>query len=320
MKRLAIIISIIIIVILLFIIGRHVPFGADNSVFYVENTERINRILISDENKSVSLTLNTDGWYVNDEYRARSQAIDFLISILGDIRIKSPVTDKTYNDLLQNNSTREIEVQVFNSRKIIQSFYIYLNNEVDYPGIMQKRKKTKPFIVHLPGYDTDPCSHFVPDSRYWMPNMVFELNPGRISEIHFRYFNMPDSSFSIINNGAAMAFISKDYNNERIDSVAAGRYLSYFTWVPFETWVYDISTAEKDSITENNPYFSLEVITDDPDTLKLLTWKRMIMKGGRMVEDTDRLLGSLNGGEDLFVIRYYDLDPLIKEPSYFIID
>ena len=320
MKRLAGIILIIIIIIVLFIIGRHVPFGAGNSVFYVEKTERINRIIISNQNESVSLTSKPDGWYVNDEHSARIQAVEFMLRILKNIRIKSPVSDETYNDLLNDENTREIEVQVFGDGKIMQSFFIYMNNKVDYPGIMQKRKRTKPFFVHIPGYDADPCSHFVSDYRFWIPYTVFGLSPARISEVHFNYSDIPDSSFSVVNNGQEITFQSKNYKNEGIDTLAALRYLSYFTYVPFENWAYDMSANEKVSITESNPYFSLEVVTDDADTIKLLTWRMMINDGERNVEDTDRLWGSLNGGEDLFIIKYYDLDPLIKQPSYFIIE
>ncbi len=320
MKRVAGVIVIIIIVIMLFFIGRHVPFGAGNSVFYVENTQRINSIIISDENRSVSLNREPDGWYVNGEYGARPQAIEFIIKTIGDIRIKSPVSDKTYEDLMGSENTREIKVQIFDNRKMIQSFYIYMNTGDEYPGIMQKRKKTKPFIVHIPGYETDPCSHFVTDSRFWMPFMVFELRPDQISEIHLKYSDTPDSSISIIQNGKEITFLSDYYNNEAIDTIATGRYLSYFTYVPFENWASDMSTGKKDSITASNPYFNLEVITDNSDTIKLLTWTRTIMSGNRIVVDTDRLWGTLNEGEDLFIIKYYDLDPLIKQPSYFIID
>jgi len=319
MKRLAGIILIIIIAIVLIIIGKHTPFGADNSVFYVENTEKINRIVIRSQNESVSLAHEPDGWYVNDEHTAKPQAVGFLLKILKDIRIKSPVSDETYSDLLKDGNTKEIEVQVFEDSKIIQSFFIFINNGIEYPGIMQKRKRTKPFIVHIPGYETDPCSHFVSDYRFWIPYMVFELNPASISEIHLHYPDMPDSSFSVINNGDEITFLSSHNKNSGIDTFAAGRYLSYFTYVPFEKWAYDISLHEKDSIAKGNPYFSLEVVTDDPDTITLLTWRRMITEGDRKVEDTDRLWGSLNGGKDLFVIKYYDLDPLIKQPSYFII-
>ncbi len=320
MKRLAGIILVIVIVIVLFIIGRRVPFGAGNSVFYVENTERIDRILIRYQNESANLTREPDGWYVNGEHEARIQAVEFMLKILKDIRIKSPVSNGTYNDLLNDENTREIEVRIFGDSKMLQSFFIYMNNKIDHPGIMQKRKKTKPFIVHIPGYETDPCSFFVSDYRFWIPYMVFGLRPDRISEIHFNNSYMPDSSFTIINNGGKISFMTKDYENERIDTMAAIRYLSYFTYVPFENWVYDISADEKDSITESLPYFSLEVVTDDPDTIRLLTWKRMINDRERKAEDTDRLWGSLNGGEDLFTIKYYDLDPLIKQPSYFIIE
>ncbi|MEA1885764.1 MAG: hypothetical protein U9N72_00960 [Bacteroidota bacterium] len=320
MKRAVGVILIVLTVVVLFFIGRHVPFGAGNSVFYVENVGRINRITISDTGRSVSLKLKSNGWYVNGENEARPQAIDFILRVLEDVRIKSPVSEKLYKEVLENENTREIEVKVFDNMKIIQSFYIYRNTEDEQPGIMRKRKKTKPFIVHIPGYEIDPSTCFLTDETYWLPFTVFELRPDQISEIHFKYFNKPDSSFYIEQDEREIRFSNEYYSNERIDTLAIGRYISYFIYVPFEKWAYDISANEKDSITSSKPYFSLEVITDHSDTTKLFTWKKQIKEANNIKEDTDRLWGSLNKGEDLFIIKYYDLDPLIKQPSYFIID
>lgn len=311
---------IVISLVVLFIIGRHVPFGASNSVFYVENAGRISRITLSDNSRSVSLSLESGRWYVNGEKEASPRAINLILNALEDIRIKSPVSDELYKEVLENKNTREIEVKVSDKRKMLQSFYIYKSATEEHPGILQKRKKTKPFIVHIPGYEIDPSSYFVTDETYWLPYTVFELSPDEITEIHFKYFNMPDSSFCLENKEGKIAFSNEHYRNEMIDTMAIGRYFSYFTYVPFEKWAYDIDTNEKDSITSSKPYFSLEVITGHSDTTELFTWKKYIRKENITKEDTDRLWGSLDRGEDLFIIKYYDLDPLIKQPSYFIID
>lgn len=320
MRRITAGIVIIIIILSVLLISRFRPFRTGNKVFYVENTDRISRILISGEKKSVELYRSQDGWHVNGEYPVRPGAMDFLLSTIRNIRIKSPVSDILYSDIIENKSTRHIEVQVYKKRRLVQSFHIYLNMDEEYPGIMQKSERTKPFTMHLPGYDTDPCLHFVPESKFWMPLTVFDLRPERISEIHMHYFESPDSSFSLVRHGGEIKIISEEHPGVAADTMAAVRYFSYFTWVPMQEWVYDIAQERKDSIVDGKRYFSLEVITGDPDTLELSTYTMMRREGDSLVNDTDRLWGSLNRGEDLFIVRYYDLDPLIKGPSYFIYD
>jgi hypothetical protein len=108
------------------------------------------------------------------------------------------------------------------------------------------------------------------------------------------------------------------YAGAGLDTAAIGRYLSYFTYVPFERWVPGSLSSNGGLFNGIRPYFRLDVFTNDADTLSLLTWTMMITQGDSVTEDTDRLLGSTNDGEDMFIIKYYDLDPLIKGPSYFI--
>ncbi len=320
MKRITGVILIIVLAIGLFIIGRHSPFGEGNSVFHVKNTDKVTRILISKENETLELENGPDGWQVNGKYAVRPSAIESILKIIGEIRIKSPVSESIFNNISGNGDTQLIEVKIFDGGRLIQSFRIYRHTSPKFPGIMQKKKNKKPFFVHIPGYEIDPSIYFVTDEKYWIPNTVFKLSPERIEEIHFQYFEMPDSSFSIIFNGREISFTGGKYDNEDIDTVVIGRYLSYFTYVPFENWALDIRSATMDSITMATPYFKLDVLSNDSDKISLLTWVRRIKYRDRTVEDTDRLWGSINGGEDLFIIKYYDLDPLIKGPSYFISD
>ncbi|HCC70430.1 MAG TPA: hypothetical protein DEQ09_04675 [Bacteroidales bacterium] len=318
MKKIAIVIVILIIAIVLFAIGRHIPFGAGNSVFHVEHTDRIYRILISGEDNTVKLSRRSQGWYVNDINIARQGAVEFLLETIGDISIKSPVSDEVYSDLVESELTEHLEVKIYDKRKLMQSFHVFRSANRDKPGIMQKRKNTKPFIMHMPGYDTDPTLYFFDDARFWLPFTVFRYRPSQISEIQMNYYNDPDSSFTINRTENGIGFSSEENENGAIDTMAVERYLSYFTFIPFENWAYNISKAASDSITAGNPYFKLTVFTLDNDTINLFTWKRKIKKGNMLQVDTDRMWGTTNRAEDLFIIKYYDVDPLIKGPSYFI--
>ena len=320
MRRISGVILIIVVAIGLFIIGRHSPFGAVNSVFHVKNTDKVTRILIMKENETVELENEPDGWQVNGKYTVRPSAMQSILRMIGDIRIKSPVSESIFNSITINNNTQLVEVKIFGGRRLVQSFLIYRHTSPEFPCIMQKRKNRKPFFVHIPGYETDPGMYFVADEKYWRSNTVFELRPEKIEEIHLKYFETPDSSFTILFKGREILFTGGKNNKEDIDTMATGRYLSYFTYVPLESWVPDMSRVARDSITKATPYFKLNVLSSDQDTISLLIWVRRMKDRDSMVEDTDRLWGSLNGGEDLFIIKYYYLDPLIKGPSYFISD
>jgi len=319
MKRIAGVIFIIILIIALFIIGRHVPFGAGNSVFNLENTGGISSISIVAENTTVNLERGIDKWYVNGKFPARQPAVKSLLRIIRNIRIKSPVSANVFNDVLRDGDTQRTDIKIYDGRKLVQSFHIFSKPSAEAPSIMRKRNNAKPFFVHVPGYDIDPGNYFVADERFWMPNTLFSLSPDRIKEIHIKYFETPDSSFSIRLNGGEVLFKNGIYVNENIDTTAIGRYLSYFTYVPLEGRAPGMNRADVDSIRQDPPYFKLELISDEADTISLLTWTRIIKEGGNTVTDTDRLWGSTNG-EDLLIIKYYDLDPLIKGPSYFISD
>jgi len=44
-------------------------------------------------------------------------------------------------------------------------------------------------------------------------------------------------------------------------------------------------------------------------------WEKSDSSAG--TTDSDRLYGKLNTMDDLFIIRYFDIDPLLKKRSYF---
>lgn len=317
-KRIAGMIIIIIAVLAMVLISRQVPFGAKHSAFHVENTDRIYRILISGDNREVELIRRDGQWFLDGDIEARKPAVDMILKILRDIRIKSPVSDELFNQVVDSDNAQHMEVRVYGKNRLIQSFHVYKNTEGSLPGIMKRRRATRPFIAHMPGEEADPAMYFIADREFWMPNIVFALSPEQISRVKVMYTDKPDSSFTIRKKGRQLDFYSPGSEGGQLDTLAAGRYLSYYNYIPFESYAYDLGREQKDSVSAHPADLSIEVVTDGADTSRLMAWTRKIMKGGSMVTDTDRLWGSVNGGEDLFVIMYYHLDPLIKYPSYFI--
>jgi hypothetical protein len=95
------------------------------------------------------------------------------------------------------------------------------------------------------------------------------------------------------------------------------RYLSYFTWVPFEKWASDLGEEEKKYIDSRLPLYRITVTTIHGNKTILTLWERMTGENGAGTKDSDRLLGKTQNTKEFFVMRYFDIDPLIKKRSYF---
>ncbi len=53
------------------------------------------------------------------------------------------------------------------------------------------------------------------------------------------------------------------------------------------------------------------------DKIVLTLWERSVDENGIKKKDTDRLWGKTDAMDDIFIIRYMDIDPLLKKRSYF---
>ncbi|MCF8222022.1 MAG: hypothetical protein K9J25_02660 [Bacteroidales bacterium] len=308
-------------VIALYLISRREPFGARNSLLYIENAEPVTKVLISDGKGEVELERRMKKWKVNGKEEARKNAVMMLLEIMEDMRIKSPVSDERYEAFVSDPGTEHTRVKIYEGKSMLRSFSIFVNDSLDFPGIMKKTRSNKAFTMHLPGYDMDPCSYFIAEEKFWLPYNIFSLHPEQLDVVKLSYPGLQDSSFIIRREEDGTAFYNEHYNEAATDSLTLNRYLSYFSYVPFSKWVNDEEGEIADSLIQNtSPYFDLEIITAGNDTIRLFAWKRQLELDNGSMEDTDRLWGSLNGGHDIFVMRYYDIDPVIKFPSYFISD
>ena len=85
--------------------------------------------------------------------------------------------------------------------------------------------------------------------------------------------------------------------------------------IPFEGWAADLPDPEKKKIESGNPLFRITAIRTNGDETMLTLWERTI--DSSMKIDSDRLWAKTDEKDDLFIMRYFDIDPLLKKKSYF---
>ncbi|MDX2415579.1 MAG: hypothetical protein QNK33_10345 [Bacteroidales bacterium] len=306
--------------VLFFVLRNNDPFGKENSKFNIDWTDKVDRVSIREDGKELVLNRTIDGWKVNDKLEARESAISFILKTLANLEIKSPVTEESFDALVGKQNIKATEVRIFGEGSLEFSFLIYKDQQQGTNSILKRKEATKPYYVDIPGYNTDPGSHFVCDERFWVPYNIFKLHPQSIASINLDYKDpsMGDIEIEVNNGDLSLKLDNKpapDADPERIR-----RYISYFTFIPFESWDFNLDEEIKKKVLASDPemIFLVKILGGQSISVKL--WIRQIMSDNMLAPDTDRLYGEINNGGELFIVKYFDIDPLIKSSEYFVKD
>jgi hypothetical protein len=303
--------------ILLILFRNSSPFGKNNSSFGSEPKDEITRIEFSGNGKRLTLQKNGDSWLINGKYEARKSGILFIIRVLKEIKIKSPVSPELFDSEISRKNILPVRVKVYEKRRLLKTFYVYKTRSNAYGNMMKIKNSSKPFIVYVPGYEGDIGSAFTLNELFWRPYTIFNLLPSEIASVSMENMSDTASSFKIINRNRRFLLSGGAGNLTGWDSSLVFRYISYFAWVPFETWAFDTGEAEKKSIEAQQPLYRITVNTTKGHTSVLTLWRKGTGKSDNEAFDSDRLFGKTDETDELFIMRYFDIDPLIKKRSYF---
>lgn len=308
---------ILVILFLLILFRNRSPFGKDNSSFASEPKDEITKIEFSEEGKRLTLEKKDENWVINGKSEARKSGIQFILRILKEIKIKSPVSQEMFENEIISKNIIPVKVKVYEKRRLLRTFLVYKTGSNAYGNIMKVKENSKPFIVYLPGYEGNIGSGFIVNELFWEPYTIFNLLPSEIASVHFENLSDTAASFSIINSGHNFYLKGAHGKETGYDSSLVNRYVSYFAWVPFESWDFEIGEADKKSIEAQPPMYRITVETSSGSKSVLSLWGMTTTKNGMKTLDSDRLLGKTDAKDELFIMRYFDIDPLIKKRSYF---
>ncbi len=293
------------------------PFGKTNSSFASEPKEEITRIEFTGEGRKLFLVKKGESWLINGKSEARKSGVLFILRILKEIKIKSSVSTELFAGEITGKNVGPIKVKVYEKSRLLKTFLVYKTRSNIYGNIMKIKESSKPFIVYVPGYEGDIGSGFMLNELFWQPYTVFNLLPSEIASVSLENLSDTKSSFTILNRDNHYLLSGAAGNLTGWDSSLVVRYISYFAWVPFESWALEIGEAEKKSIEAQQPLYRITINTTTGRKRVLTLWGMMTVKSGAKGIDSDRLLGKTEEKDEFFIMRYFDIDPLIKKISYF---
>lgn len=309
----------IVFLILILQTNRKGAFGKRNTSFAVPADKEITMIEMTQAGEKLTLRLhdNDNVWTVNDAGEARKSAVSFMIQTLNSIAIKSPVSDVIFRSEIIEKHVVPVTVKVYSGRRMVNKFLVYKTESNIYGNIMKMSERNEPFIVSIPGFEGAIGSNFNMNELFWVPFNIFSSVPGDIASVEVDYTDTPDESFLVYNYSVSSSHERERPGIEGFDSVQVRRYLSYFTWVPFETWAFDLGREQSDSIASGVPLATIIVTLTSGAKEKLTIWERSKVNNETLSADTDRAWGKKDDNSNLFVVRYFDIDPLLRRKSYF---
>jgi len=132
----------------------------ESSLFAIDDGKEVTRIELFENGKRLILEKKGREWYVNGTGEARKSGIQFIMRVLHELKIKSPVSPELFESEISGKGLVAVKVKVFEKRKLIKTFLVYKTHSNLYGNVMKLKESSKPFIVHVPGYDGDIGSGF----------------------------------------------------------------------------------------------------------------------------------------------------------------
>ena len=315
--RKSIAVAAIFIVLVMFALHSRSPFGKSNSEFYSKPEKEITKIELSQGKERLTLEKSEDEWLVNGKDNARKGAINFIIRILTEAKIKSPISPETFENEISEKGIEPVIIKVFEGRKLLKSIRVYKTSSNSYGNIMKIKENSKPFIVYVSGYEVDIGAVFSTKSQFWQPYTIFNMLPSEISSIRFENTQDTSTSFSILKEENVYTLHGSESELTGYDHSLIIRYISYFTFVPFESWAFELSDEDKARLATDAPLYKITVISSEEIKTVLKLWQAIKTENNEQIADTDKLIGSFELSDNFFIARYFDIDPILKKRAYF---
>jgi hypothetical protein len=318
-----------------FIVNYQEQKARESNEFAVKNVTDITKIALKNKDgKTMLLTKDTEGWVLNQKYRAKEQYVNEMLDAITNIYTFAPLADVAQENAIKQMSIKSTKVEVYtkSQNSPVKVFYV--------GGVSPGKKGTNMLLeingkvakkvceVRLPGFEGFITDRFYIDEDLWRETIIFDLMPAHIKEIEVNYFQdkTTDSYLLSQKNGVfELKTLSKSYPNEKLNQEFVVAYLLNFSKKSLETFANDYTN--KDSVIQNMPFADLRIVDIHDNEIKISTFykpsdpkskQQFDEEGEKVPYDVDRLFALVNDGKDFAIIQYYTFGNLFMEPEKFL--
>ena len=288
-------------------------------------------IFIADKEGDVATLERTKkGWYVNNKYPCRGDAIINLLETIKNVEVKMPVNKNARETVLKVMSTSALKVEIYVGDELQRQYYVgheTPDSEGSYlllTDIESGENFKEPFVCFIPGFVGYLIPRFIAKEDEWRNHVAINYIPPQIKKITVKNNESVDSSFTIeVFN--AKSFSLKDSKGAVLvfDEFKMKQYIAYFQNLSFESILNSGSKKIQDSLGKTMPYISITVNTNDfrNDEFKFYHKKptsKVPEHGVDYKYDPDRLFMRFNSDKEWAMIQSFVFGKLLVNQTYFL--
>lgn len=297
--------------------------------FMIEDTAAVDKIFIADtDGRTITLERDPDSryWDLNDDFKARKDAVDLLLKTFKRIRVKSPIPDEAKANVIRLLASSGKKVEIYQGGPTPVKTYIVGNATQDHTGTYMlletegDGRSTEPFITHMEGFTGFLSTRFFTDLEEWKYTGVFDYPDFDISEISVSHHEAPEKSFTIKYAGGNDIELYSNLLKKKVevfDTLRVKDYMLLYKKVHCETHMSHLTPAQEDSLLNTSPAYSLSVLNNSGERKKIdLYYKKPVKDiydeaGNLQPYDMARMFGVIEG-DDVVLIQLFVFDALLK--------
>jgi hypothetical protein len=303
------------------ILGKRSGTYSRSSVeFAVEDTSQISAVEISGKGESVLLLKEGPLWRVNGRTPVRMDRMQGFLILISRLEVKSPASRTVSAEIRKQLQTNGKRVMI-TGKKGPEKVYTVFHGDRDVTYMMLEDSDT-PFRMGVRGYSRQNLEAlYSTDERYWRDNLVFHYLPDQIRQVSMINNLVPETTFHLARNEKGSFDMSVGVLPAGWfppDEAKLRQYLGYFYHVRFDSYADLSQEAGKNYFHDDEPDFILEVestkgIWTDLKLFPVYT----IDTGGNKKMDLNMLVARIDDWDEMVVMKYIEIDPLLKDPQYF---
>lgn len=300
--------------------------------FAVKDTSAITKIFLADK-FGTSVTLerkNASEWSVNQDHKARKDAVDVLLKTIARVEMKAPVAKTAHDNIVKLMAGKSTKVEIYQDGDKVKTYYVSDATKDNMGTYMLIEGSSTPFICHIPGFYGYLTSRYMTRPLEWRDTEIFGHRLPQIAEIKIDFHQEPERSFKITHSEDRIVQLFKtspiEAAVENMDTVFIKRYMLSYRNIRFEG-IQPYDQERVDSIVNSPPYFTI-TLTDRQGKKSSVTSYRIPANPGSidandepLIWDPDRMHGVINGNEnEIMLIQYFSFDRLTVPMETFLID
>lgn len=296
--------------------NRNSTFRIGSTGFAVKDIKEISEISMAESNKQITLTRISDGWLVNNQYRADNQLMLKFLRALGNLGVKSPVPYAEQKEIMELLKETGVEVKIKKRWKTKSFRVLQLENK---PTYMVLGNSKSPFLVEVPGLIGVVGQFFVTNESSWREKVIFAYNFNQIAGIKVDYPSYPEKGFEINSAGDdrfELYTLPDRLLVKNSSDSAVFRYITYFSYVPYTRLLTSEFPQKKDSLRNAQPFASISV-TDKKGMASSIHLHLIKVDRNEDGFDPNVLHGLMNNGQELALLTFVNVDLLLKEVGFF---